>query len=97
MNVIIDHPEMLKALSPVYALKFMVGQVGIAFFALAAVVLAVTGAEALSCERPVTSLVTRTVGVITAWLGEMPGDPDRWRRCRPCGCWAAVFQTEREA
>jgi K+ transporter len=47
VNVIIDYPEMLKALSPVYALKFMVGQVGIAFFALAAVVLAVTGAEAL--------------------------------------------------
>jgi KUP system potassium uptake protein len=47
VNGIIDHPEMLKALWPVYALKFMVGQFGIAFFALAAVVLAVTGAEAL--------------------------------------------------
>ena len=50
MNGIVDHPEILKALSPVYALKFMVGHFHIAFFALAAVVLAVTGAEALYAD-----------------------------------------------
>ncbi|MFE7800350.1 potassium transporter Kup [Nocardia sp. NPDC057440] len=47
---IVRHPEILKALSPTYALGFMVGHFGIAFFALAAVVLAVTGAEALYAD-----------------------------------------------
>ena len=47
---IVDHPEILKALSPTYALTFMVGHFHIAFFALAAVVLAVTGAEALYAD-----------------------------------------------
>ncbi|WP_262491081.1 potassium transporter Kup [Mycobacterium simiae] len=47
---IADHPEILKALSPVYALKFMVGHFEFAFFALAAIVLAVTGAEALYAD-----------------------------------------------
>ncbi|RZL84651.1 MAG: potassium transporter Kup [Rhodococcus sp. (in: high G+C Gram-positive bacteria)] len=47
---IAQHPEILKALSPTYALSFMVGHFGIAFFALAAVVLAVTGAEALYAD-----------------------------------------------
>ncbi|OBA69725.1 potassium transporter Kup [Mycobacterium sp. 1554424.7] len=44
------HPVILKALSPVYALTFMVTYPGTAFFALAAVVLAVTGAEALYAD-----------------------------------------------
>ncbi|WP_442944032.1 potassium transporter Kup [Nocardia sp. NBC_00508] len=44
------HPEILKALSPTYALGFLVGHFHIAFFALAAVVLAVTGAEALYAD-----------------------------------------------
>lgn len=44
------HPEILKALSPTYALSFLFGHFGIAFFALAAVVLAVTGAEALYAD-----------------------------------------------
>ena len=39
-----------KALSPTYALTFMVGHFHIAFFALAAIVLAVTGAEALYAD-----------------------------------------------
>ncbi|MGH3676795.1 MAG: potassium transporter Kup [Mycobacterium sp.] len=43
-------PEILKALSPTYALTFMVGHFEIAFFALTAVVLAVTGAEALYAD-----------------------------------------------
>ena len=47
---IAGHPEILKALSPTYALEFMVGHFGTAFFALAAVVLAVTGAEALYAD-----------------------------------------------
>ncbi|HYO04786.1 MAG TPA: potassium transporter Kup [Mycobacterium sp.] len=57
---IVDHPEILKALSPTYALSFMFGHFHIAFFALAAVVLAVTGAEALYADmghfgrRPIT-------------------------------------------
>ena len=61
---IVDRPEILKALSPTYALSFMVGHFHIAFFALAAVVLAVTGAEALYADmghfgRP---------PIIRAWL-----------------------------
>ncbi|WP_040776558.1 potassium transporter Kup [Nocardia pneumoniae] len=44
------HPEILKALSPTYALGFLIHHFHIAFFALAAVVLAVTGAEALYAD-----------------------------------------------
>jgi len=57
---IVDHPEILKAISPTYALSFVFGHFHIAFFALAAVVLAVTGAEALYADmghfgrRPIT-------------------------------------------
>ncbi|MFS4095740.1 potassium transporter Kup [Streptomyces sp. AF1A] len=47
---IADHPAILRALSPTYALGFLVGHIGIAFFALAAVVLSVTGAEALYAD-----------------------------------------------
>ncbi|MBS1698426.1 MAG: KUP/HAK/KT family potassium transporter [Actinobacteria bacterium] len=43
-------PEILLALSPTYAVGFMVGHFHIAFFALAAVVLSVTGAEALYAD-----------------------------------------------
>ncbi|MFG2041210.1 potassium transporter Kup [Dactylosporangium sp. NPDC048998] len=44
------HPSILKALSPTYAVGFLAGHFGIAFFSLAAVVLAVTGAEALYAD-----------------------------------------------
>ncbi|MGW1737820.1 potassium transporter Kup [Nocardia sp. NPDC001965] len=44
------HPQILMALSPTYALGFATGHFHIAFFALAAVVLAVTGAEALYAD-----------------------------------------------
>jgi KUP system potassium uptake protein len=44
------HPQILRALSPLYALEFMVNHFGTAFFSLAAVVLAVTGAEALYAD-----------------------------------------------
>ncbi len=47
---IATHPEILRALSPTYALTFIVGHFEIAFFALTAVVLAVTGAEALYAD-----------------------------------------------
>jgi KUP system potassium uptake protein len=47
---IIHHPEILKALSPTYALSFAIGHFHIAFFALAAIVLAVAGAEALYAD-----------------------------------------------
>jgi KUP system potassium uptake protein len=47
---IAEHPEILKALSPTYALDFFFGHFSIAFFSLAAVVLAVTGAEALYAD-----------------------------------------------
>jgi KUP system potassium uptake protein len=47
---IADHPQILKALSPTYALDFFFNHFSIAFFALAAVVLAVTGAEALYAD-----------------------------------------------
>ena len=43
-------PEILKAISPVYAFDFVVHHFHIAFFALGSVVLAVTGAEALYAD-----------------------------------------------
>ncbi|HEX6780500.1 MAG TPA: KUP/HAK/KT family potassium transporter [Solirubrobacterales bacterium] len=43
-------PEILSALSPAYALDFLVGDFGTAFFALAAIVLVFTGAEALYAD-----------------------------------------------
>jgi KUP system potassium uptake protein len=50
VNGISDHPEILKAVSPTYALDFFLSDFSTAFFALAAVVLAVTGAEALYAD-----------------------------------------------
>ncbi len=47
---ITEHPSILKALSPTYALGFVGGHPATAFFALAAIVLAVTGAEALYAD-----------------------------------------------
>jgi KUP system potassium uptake protein len=44
------HPQVLLALSPTYAVGFLIGHFSIAFFALAAVVLAITGAEALYAD-----------------------------------------------
>ena len=43
-------PHILLALLPSYAIGFLAGHFGIAFFALAAIVLAVTGAEALYAD-----------------------------------------------
>jgi KUP system potassium uptake protein len=47
---IADNPQVLVALSPQYALGFIVGHPGVAFVALGAVVLCVTGAEALYAD-----------------------------------------------
>ena len=47
---IAGHPEILKALSPTYAVGFLFGHFETAFFSLTAVVLAVTGAEALYAD-----------------------------------------------
>lgn len=47
---IMREPEILRALNPLYALGFMAQHFHIAFFALAAVVLSVTGAEALYAD-----------------------------------------------
>jgi KUP system potassium uptake protein len=47
---ITQHPGVLKALSPTYAIGFLTGHFSTAFFALAAVVLAITGAEALYAD-----------------------------------------------
>src|SRR5487761_5174 len=44
------NPSILKALSPTYALTFLFGHFTTSFFSLAAVVLAVTGAEALYAD-----------------------------------------------
>ena len=50
LSGIAAHPEILAALSPSYALEFLFGNFGTAFFALAAVVLVITGAEALYAD-----------------------------------------------
>jgi KUP system potassium uptake protein len=75
---IVDHPEILKALSPTYALDFLFGHFGTAFFALAAVVLAVTGAEALYADmghfgrRPITRawLILVFPACVLSYLGQ---------------------------
>ena len=62
---IVDNPEILKALSPTYALAFIAGHFHIAFFALAAIVLSVTGAEALYADMGHFGRRAITFG----WLG----------------------------
>ena len=47
---IADHPSILLALNPYYALKFILAQPGITFIILGAVVLCVTGGEALYAD-----------------------------------------------
>ena len=62
---IVDNPEILKALSPTYALTFLFGHFHIAFFSLAAIVLSVTGAEALYADMGHFGRKAITCG----WLG----------------------------
>ncbi|MFM9035937.1 MAG: potassium transporter Kup [Mycobacterium sp.] len=59
------HPQILRALSPVYAWEFITGHFEVAFFALAAVVLAVTGAEALYADMGHFGRMP----IALAWLG----------------------------
>ncbi len=47
---IVDNPEILKALNPAYAVAFMWSQPGVTFIILGAVVLCVTGGEALYAD-----------------------------------------------
>ncbi len=47
---VLRYPQVLAAVSPHHALGFMLGQPGVAFLALGAVVLCVTGAEALYAD-----------------------------------------------
>ncbi|WP_414687834.1 potassium transporter Kup [Mycobacterium sp.] len=75
---IVDHPEIVKALSPVHALKFMFGHFPTAFFSLAGVVLAVTGAEALYADmghfgrKPITRawLFLVLPALVLSYLGQ---------------------------
>jgi KUP system potassium uptake protein len=50
VRAIATHPVILEALSPSYAIGFLFGHFDTAFFSLTAVVLAVTGAEALYAD-----------------------------------------------
>ena len=79
------HPAILKAVSPTYAAGFLAAHFGTAFFSLAAVVLAVTGAEALYADmghfgRPITRVWLALVfpACILSHLGQgalILGDP----------------------
>jgi KUP system potassium uptake protein len=72
------HPGILRALSPSYAISFLTGHFTVAFFSLAAVVLAVTGAEALYADmghfgrRPITRVWLLLVfpACILSYLGQ---------------------------
>ncbi|MDM0074935.1 potassium transporter Kup [Variovorax sp. J2P1-59] len=50
VSQILTHPEILKAISPHYALRFMWDNPGTSFIILGAIVLCVTGAEALYAD-----------------------------------------------
>jgi KUP system potassium uptake protein len=80
---IAHHPDILQALSPT-ALDFLLGHFGIAFFALAAIVLAVTGAKALYADmghfgrRAITRVADLGVPRVCAQLyGPRCTDPER--------------------
>jgi KUP system potassium uptake protein len=47
---VVDHPEIVKALSPHYGVAFFGNHFGIAFISLGAIVLTITGAEALYAD-----------------------------------------------
>lgn len=50
IQAIADHPEILRAINPIYALEFIKAQALLSFFVLGAVVLCLTGAEALYAD-----------------------------------------------
>jgi KUP system potassium uptake protein len=65
VNGIVGNPEILRALSPTYAATFLLAHFHIAFFSLAAIVLSVTGAEALYADMGHFGRKAITYG----WLG----------------------------
>jgi KUP system potassium uptake protein len=65
VNGIVGNPAILKALSPTYTLTFLAEHFHIAFFSLAAIVLSVTGAEALYADMGHFGRKAITYG----WLG----------------------------
>ena len=84
---IVQHPEILRSLLPTYAIGFFIGHFSLAFFALAAVVLAITGAEALYADlghfgrRPITRawLLLVFPACILSYMGQgalILGDPN---------------------
>jgi KUP system potassium uptake protein len=83
---IAQHPRILLALLPSYAIGYLAGHFSVAFFALAAVVLAITGAEALYADlghfgrAPITRAWLALVfpACILSYLGQgalVIGDP----------------------
>ncbi len=50
LREVVPHPDVLAGLSPSYAVAFVTGHPGVAFVAMGAVVLAITGAEALYAD-----------------------------------------------
>jgi KUP system potassium uptake protein len=81
------HPRVLESLSPTFAVGFLVGHFAVAFYALAAVVLAITGAEALYADMghfgraPITRAWLFLVfpACVLSYLGQgalVLGDPD---------------------
>jgi KUP system potassium uptake protein len=77
------HSEILKSLLPTYALDFLAGHFSTAFFSLAAVVLAVRGAEALYADMghfgraPITRvwLILVFPACVLSYLGQGRPDP----------------------
>ena len=47
---VVAHPEIVRGLAPTYAVEFVVDHPGVAFIAIGAVMLAITGAEALYAD-----------------------------------------------
>jgi KUP system potassium uptake protein len=60
------HPDIVRGLAPSYAIAFIVDHPGVAFVAMGAVMLAITGAEALYATW-VTSAVGRSAGRGSGW------------------------------
>jgi KUP system potassium uptake protein len=75
---IAQHPEILQSMLPTYAISFFVSHFAISFFSLAAVVLAITGAEALYADlghfgrRPITRawLILVFPACILSYMGQ---------------------------
>ena len=95
---IAEDPQILKALLPTYAVGFLVGHFSIAFFSLAAVVLAITGAEALYADMGHFGRAADHPGLAGAGVPglhpQLPGPgragprrPDRGRSAARSSCW----------